>query len=84
MSTLIDCVLPFAVHKTIHISMPNSLVKVNVKLLQPSQSLPLGLFTVIFFLIAIQTINPLEESLAGQFEQRYPVMYGEKLIGEVR
>ena len=30
--------------------MPSSLVKMNVKLLQPSQSPSLGLFTVIFFL----------------------------------
>ena len=50
MSTLIDCVLLVTVHRAISISMPSSLVKMNMKLLQPSQSPSLGLFTVFFFL----------------------------------
>ena len=37
-SMFIDCLFLITVHKAIHISMPSSLVKMSVKLLQPSQS----------------------------------------------
>lgn len=51
---LIDCVLLATVHRAMDIYMPSSLVQVNVKLLQPSQSFFLCLFTLIFFLTDVQ------------------------------
>ena len=55
----IDCMFLVTVHRAIYISMRSSLVKMSVKLLQPSQSPSLGLFTVIFFLTLTHQLSVL-------------------------
>ena len=53
---MFDCVLQVAVHRAIYISMLGSLVKVNMKLLQPLQTPSLGLFAMTFFLTPIHPV----------------------------
>ena len=53
-SIFINCPFLVTVHGAIYISMPSSLVKMSVKLLQLSQSPSLSLFTMIFFMTLVQ------------------------------